>query len=116
MPRYVILSHDHPFPHWDLMLECGDALRTWRLADLPEAGKSVVAELLGDHRLAYLDYEGPVSGGRGSVKRWDRGAFEWLEHSAESVSVAVRGEQLQGQLDLRRTETGNWNCAFAPLA
>src|SRR5580765_3650553 len=41
MPRYVILAHDHPFPHWDLMLERDASLRTWRLATLPKAGEDV---------------------------------------------------------------------------
>lgn len=78
MPRYVILTHDHPFPHWDLMLEDGGVLRTWRLLAEPAAGQVVRAEQLADHRLAYLDYEGPVSGGRGSVARWDHGTYEQL--------------------------------------
>jgi len=75
MSRYVILTHDHPFPHWDLMLEDGGTLRTWRLLSEPGAGRVVPAERLGDHRLAYLDYEGPVSGGRGVVARWDHGTY-----------------------------------------
>src|SRR5436305_12258768 len=62
MTRYVILAHDHPFLHWDLMLEHDGSLRTWRLATPPVADQDVAAEELADHRLAYLDYEGPVSG------------------------------------------------------
>ena len=27
MPRYVILEHDHPVLHWDLMLEAGGVLQ-----------------------------------------------------------------------------------------
>jgi hypothetical protein len=76
MPRYVILTHDHPFPHWDFMLEAEGVLRTWRLLAEPAARQSVPAERLADHRLAYLDYEGPVSGGRGSVARWDHGTYD----------------------------------------
>ena len=79
MPRYVILTHDHPFPHWDLMLESGDALATWRLLDAPAAGRVCRAEKLPDHRSMYLDYEGPVSGGRGVVARWDHGTYDSLD-------------------------------------
>ncbi|MFO1094461.1 MAG: DNA polymerase ligase N-terminal domain-containing protein [Planctomycetaceae bacterium] len=78
MPRYVILTHDHPFPHWDLMLESGGVLRTWRLLNEPATGRRVPAERLADHRLKYLDYEGPVSGGRGIVARWDYGTYAQL--------------------------------------
>ena len=41
-------------------------------ADVPAPGVEMIAEALGDHRLDYLDYEGPVSGDRGLVSRWDR--------------------------------------------
>ncbi len=27
--RFAILNHDHPFLHWDLLLEDGDRCRTW---------------------------------------------------------------------------------------
>lgn len=64
MPRYVILEHDHPTLHWDLMLETGATLRTWRLSTLPASEHSVDATALPDHRSFYLDYEGPLSGNR----------------------------------------------------
>src|ERR1700730_7618701 len=77
MPRFVILQHDHPELHWDLMLQAGETLRTWRLAKAPELpGEAIVASAIGDHRPMYLDYEGPVSGGRGQVIRWDQGTYE----------------------------------------
>jgi hypothetical protein len=85
MPRYVILTHDHPFPHWDFMLEDGSVLRTWRLLAQPAAGQIVRAEKLPDHRLAYLDYEGPVSGGRGVVARWDYGTYDVPDPSQPQV-------------------------------
>jgi hypothetical protein len=106
MPRYVILEHDHPHLHWDLMLEAGEALRTWRLAEMPQPGDSVRAEAIGDHRRLYLDYEGPVSGNRGRVKRWDAGAFTWESETAERLLVRLDGQQLQGLAILQRTETG----------
>src|ERR1700704_4821039 len=93
MPRFVILEHDHPVLHWDLMLEAGTALRTWRLARAPSApGEVIDALALPDHRLFYLDYEGPVSGGRGVVKRWDAGEYEPMPLSAaEELCVRLHG-------------------------
>jgi DNA polymerase Ligase (LigD) len=96
MPRFVILEHDYPILHWDLMLEVGSELRTWRLGKEPvPLGDSIEATPLGDHRVAYLDYEGPVSGGRGTVRRWDRGVYETLPVvEGEAVKVVLKGEKI----------------------
>ena len=108
MPRYVILEHDHPALHWDFMLEAGDALRTWRLAECPQPGRVIPAEPVFDHRLVYLDYEGPVSGGRGSVSRWDFGSFTWLADTPEVVTVALAGSRCRGVATLRPTGRAEW--------
>jgi hypothetical protein len=100
MPRFVILTHDWPFPHWDLMLEAGDVLRTWRLLDEPGPDRRVRAEALADHRLAYLDYEGPLSGDRGSVTRWDAGEFEWEPDSSEPLRLLLHGRRIEGAVTI----------------
>lgn len=97
MPRYVILAHDWPTPHWDFLLEAGDVLRAWRLPAEPRAGTAIPAEANFDHRLLYLDYEGPVSGGRGRVTRWDAGTFEWIEDEPGRVVVELHGGKLAGR-------------------
>ncbi len=108
MPRFVILEHDHPLLHWDLMLERGSVLRTWRLTAPPSAGHAIAAAVAFDHRLHYLDYEGPISGGRGSVVRWDRGTFTGRVEDESSIEVHLRGERLQGRLLLERCEGDTW--------
>lgn len=113
MPRYVILEHDHPFPHWDFMLEAGGRLRAWRLLECPEAGRTIRAEALGDHRAMYLDYEGPVGGGRGTVKRWDGGTHAVLEKEDGKVAVALEGERLGGRALLERDAAGRWTVVFS---
>ncbi len=105
MPRFVILEHDWPERHWDLMLEIGAALRTWRLAELLTAGKEVNVTPIGDHRLQYLDYEGPVSGNRGTVVRWDRGTFDWQRDDEHVVAVRLAGARCRGRLEIQR-DTG----------
>jgi DNA polymerase Ligase (LigD) len=109
VPRFVILEHDHPHLHWDLMLESGAVLRAWRLSAPPRTGQPVRAEPIGDHRCAYLDYEGPVSGGRGSVTRWDAGVFSWDESGADRLTVVLEGNRCRGLALLQRSDAGEWS-------
>jgi hypothetical protein len=107
MPRFVILEHDHPELHWDLMLESGTALRTWRLTRPPETpGEAVEALALPDHRLHYLDYEGPVSGGRGAVTRWDAGRFE--PEPGEAAVYRLAGGRVCGRVRLTCVADERW--------
>src|SRR5712692_5038328 len=108
MPRFVILEHDQPALHWDLMLEAGEVLVTWRLAAPPSPAQAVRAQRLADHRKAYLDYEGPVSGGRGTVTRWDDGTFEWLEDVDECKVVRLAGKRVNGTFRLERSSGEKW--------
>lgn len=108
MSRFVILEHDHPVLHWDLMLEAGDALQTWRLAQPPEPGATIEATALGDHRRAYLDYEGPVSGGRGQVKRWDAGEFDDDNSTPTARRLIVRGGRVRGTVLLEQIDGADW--------
>ncbi|WP_417394445.1 DNA polymerase ligase N-terminal domain-containing protein [Gimesia chilikensis] len=114
MQQYVILRHDHPELHWDLMLEEGDVLKTWRLPQPPEIDPAsdetsldLTAEALPDHRLVYLEYEGPVSGDRGEVSRWDRGTFTLLERSEDQLVALLTGEELAGRITLKKQDSEN---------
>jgi hypothetical protein len=109
MPRYVILEHDHPVLHWDLMLEAGAVLRTWRLTEPPASGRAVRAESSFDHRPHYLNYEGPISGGRGRVTRWDSGTFTWTAVEPGRVVLELHGTRLQGTALLEQLSGGQWS-------
>jgi hypothetical protein len=107
--RFVILEHDHPTLHWDLMLDAGDALQTWRLDAPPISGGIIEATQLGDHRRDYLDYEGPVSGNRGHVKRWDAGEYaDEPGSSADRRLLRLQGERVRGSFRLVRMEGSRW--------
>jgi hypothetical protein len=112
MPRFALLEHDHPAAHLDLLLQAGEVLWAWRIDALPPAGVAAEAERNFDHRLVYLDYEGPVSGGRGQVRRLDGGEFEWVEESAGCVVAALRGRVLQGRLELTHVEGQRWRLTW----
>ena len=119
MPRFVVLHHDFPAgharrPHWDLMLEWGHALRTWAVASEPGGALEIDAQALPDHRLAYLEYEGPISGDRGSVTQWDAGEYHLESHRDEELKVQLRGRRLCGELALRReSESHFWRVSFS---
>jgi DNA polymerase ligase (LigD)-like protein len=121
MPRFVILEHDWPTRHWDFMLEVGDVLQTWRLATAPAENSEIRAEHIFDHRLMYLDYEGPISGDRGSVTRWDAGSYEMIEEKGRSGSkqepvervIQLNGKRLHGTLEMTCQEGSNWTLRFS---
>jgi hypothetical protein len=112
MPRFVVLEHDHPVLHWDFMLEAGDVLLTWRLAAPPGPGVPLEATRTFDHRPLYLDYEGPISGGRGRVVRWDCGTFAWEEREEGRVAVCLDGIRLRGSLRLECLSPPAWRGSF----
>jgi DNA polymerase Ligase (LigD) len=125
MPRFVLLYHDCPPDyvrpsHWDLMLECGDVLRTWVLQELPRdwtpivaqttrsagscpaaaATNQVAAEHLNDHRHEYLSHEGPVSGGRGTVTRVEEGTYVVEHESSDRWRIQLNGQSICGDATL----------------
>lgn len=108
MVRFVILQHDWPTLHWDFLVEAGSVLRAWRLYDEPAAQRLIAAERNADHRLMYLDYEGPVSGDRGVVSRWDWGECQWLLETAERVELELKGTKLQGRAVVWQQGDSSW--------
>jgi len=118
MPRFVVLEHQSPRGlHWDFMLQQEDVLATWALPEPPDANGPLEAERLPDHRLAYLDYEGPVSGNRGQVVRWDAGIFELRGQRPQEWTVVLRGQRLVGEATLRRLpeDSDAWQFTFRPF-
>ena len=89
-PRFVVLEHDHPFLHWEFLLEHCDRAFTWRLLSEPGCDRWIEAERIDDHRLLYLTYEGPVSNHRGTVRRLFFGSYE----SSSDFSAAMLGSPL----------------------
>lgn len=118
MGRYVILRHECSEDymagvHWDLMIESGETLRTWALAEEPTPGVPIAADELPDHRLAYLDYEGPISGDRGWVRRWDAGRFELLSESRLDLCIRLVGDRVTGEVKLSRATANSRNWLFS---
>ena len=103
MPRFVLLEHTWNGVHWDFMLECGAALRTWAIDRPIVAGQDLPARALSDHRRIYLDYEGEIPGNRGQVRRVETGTYRTVLWTANRVRVELAGSQLVGEVDLRES-------------
>jgi hypothetical protein len=116
--RFVILHHRlDDGEHWDLMLEHGEVLLTWQLLREPvdAASLPIPARRIGDHRKAYLEYEGPVSGGRGTVRRVDAGTLEIEKASENRLQFRLGGSRLCGFFVLQRVEAPEWTLANLPV-
>ena len=95
--RFVVLIHEFALGddralHWDLMFEENGRLLTWALPEFLEAGKSITASRLPDHRMKYLDYEGPISDGRGSVSRVLEGVYNWKKVELKDRTAILKFE------------------------
>lgn len=118
MLRFVILEHRWAGVHWDIMLERepGGPLRTWAVDTEIVPGEIQAARVLGDHRASYLEYEGEVSGGRGSVSRVDHGTYERLDWGPDLVRARLSGGQFEELAEFRRAVAGTEGSGMAESA
>ncbi len=118
--RFVILRHEQAgSAHWDFLLEAGEALAAWRIEILPgdlPRGESAPARRLPDHRRQYLSYEGPVSRGRGTVRRVESGACEVLREEEGLWEVRLAGPASRGTFELRRVGPADEDWQLRPLS
>ncbi|MBX3395054.1 MAG: hypothetical protein KF841_06765 [Phycisphaerae bacterium] len=124
--RFVLLFHRDPRgDHYDLMIQAaalhqerrgdpsgpGEAvvdsaderLATWKMSDPPDSirGVPLACQRIADHRAVYLSYEGPISGDRGTVTRYDSGQCE-IEKLVSGDCILLRffGQRLHGRFQL----------------
>jgi len=92
MMQLVVLHHTGvEAPHFDLMFERsnGGPLRTFRIGAWPiERDSELSATELADHRREYLEYQGPVAGNRGEVKRVAAGAAD-VHEATDRIRCSV---------------------------
>jgi hypothetical protein len=123
----VQLRHTLPDGSWhiDWMLarehHADHRVITFRLPDLLETltmGDAMPAQRLPDHRRAYLQYEGPVSGDRGDVVRLRDGVIEsWIGRETDDWRLVVRWNEGKSpprthHLRVRKAEDGSWSVVF----
>jgi len=93
--------------HFDLMLEKDGRLTTFELLQLPIPGERFSIRRLAEHRIDYLDYEGPVSGDRGHVTRWTAGHYVTFAKTDEKWVVELQSPRLAARLVLLRPSSDN---------
>jgi hypothetical protein len=104
--RYAILFHSEiTEPHFDLMFEpsAGSPLVTWR-SPIWSITRPTELVRLADHRNLFLEFEGPLSGNRGRVKRVDGGKCQ-----ADAMFDDVWSIHFEwGGLDIRHRDGATW--------
>lgn len=112
-PRFVILKHTRQghLPHWDMMLETGKALHTWRLDAHPSDidDQYIAIERIEDHELRFLDYTGPVNDGKGMVELADSGFFRVLGSDPSGAqTLEFNGRRLKERFKLAHIARDQW--------
>lgn len=113
--RFVVQEHQTPDGvHWDLMIEQGGMLTTFRLAERPEQALAhpVQAERIFDHPLRFLTYEGPVQKGTGRVHIVERGTYRSIEWQDDRLALVLNGTILNGAFTFVRTAEAGWYFAL----
>jgi hypothetical protein len=131
--QFVILYHVTPdnsdrASHWDLLLEpptSADALLLcFEVMTSPENWcSSEQVRRLADHRRIYLNYQGPISGGRGCVQQTAAGSIQWQQFGDSQLTAILTGnladgQRFEGRLRLDRDTyeplqvTGLWHLRF----
>jgi hypothetical protein len=99
--------------HWDLMIERGATLMTFRLPEPPENAldHAVRALRIFDHAPRFLTYEGPVQKGTGRVRIVERGTFRLRDETDDVITLDLQGATLHGSFTLTRIEGASWELA-----
>ena len=98
--RFVIHKHTQDGQiHWDLMIESGDKLKTWRLENPPEqlATETTKAVPIFDHDKKFLTYQGPVNNGKGTVEIVDEGICTIKSATENQMNINFEGKILKGK-------------------
>lgn len=107
--------------HFDWLLgRPDDALQNGRLwtarvayaSDQWASMRSWVLQPLATHRRDYLQYQGPVSGGRGTVTRVDQGVFTARLWTADRIVIDLSFARAVGCVELSRLSDDLWRAAW----
>jgi bifunctional non-homologous end joining protein LigD len=111
LKRFVVQQHIREGDvHWDLMLESGHILKTWRLDTSPEhiGNEPISAEKISDHDVKFLTYQGIVNKGLGRVSIIDEGIIETIGETEQTIRLHLHGKILSGDFVLEYLSQDQW--------
>jgi hypothetical protein len=111
MQKFVIQEHTtENETHWDLMLQQGEALATWQVSIHPTEwpGKNIPCWKIFDHRLMYLEYEGPLGQNRGEVKIFTAGTYQIIKIEKNNWSIRLKSDIISGNLIIKLIQDDQW--------
>ena len=109
--RFVIQKHTKAGEvHWDLMLETGKVLQTYRLQLPPEKlpQQTSVALKIFDHPVKFLTYQGSVNKGKGTVEIAEAGTYQMLNANERRQELLLEGKFLKGKFILTHIKDDRW--------
>ena len=115
MSKFVIQKHiKADDTHWDLMLQAGSVLQTWRLDRPPKKlqGQTITAIKIFDHPLKFLTYEGTVNDGQGQVEIADSGTCHIIKRSETKIEFELHGKILKGNFILELVADNGWQLSY----
>ena len=116
--RYVILRHQNiDEPHYDLMFETipGSSLATWRSPAWPIESPTDAVKLR-DHRRAFLDYQGELTGNRGQVIQVAAGTCQIIISEYSSWKIRLLSGSLPVVLSFRQVDGQHWSVEKSDVA
>ena len=117
--RFIIHDHITKDRHYDLMIETGDDLLiTWRImpADLEMLikGNEVKISRILDHEKYFLDFEGDLSSGKGSVSIYDQGNSRIIKNLTDTFVFELSGQIFQGRIELFQVKNELFKIQYFP--
>lgn len=117
---YAVLHHEGiEAPHFDILIEFapGSALMTWRCDTWPITSAAPVIRLP-NHRRDYLEYEGLLSGNRGTVRRVAAGTVALCGYPARRLTARFTSGPTDGTLHLWQSgpAADQWQVSLMPDA
>ena len=117
--RFVIHDHITENRHFDLMIETGDdLLLTWRIMpsdlDILLMSNEIQAVRIQDHEKYFLDYEGSLSTGNGSIVLFDQGNCKILKRRNNTLNVLLSGQVFIGSIQLTSIKDNTYNILYFP--
>lgn len=119
MNRFALLYHTTTLSHYDLLIEVKKGAPLVTFSFLPDGleeiknNNAVTMNRLDDHRNIYLDYEGPLSDGRGSVTAYDRGIVEEYSDNGTVCTCILRGAVIDGKCRIQHLKGNKYLLYFS---